>query len=61
MEQPYFFGNYFSLTFIGGSLVVGFTFHPKIFGPVVGPMNAICFSVNVDGVVFLLGGQHQMR
>ena len=46
----------FSWWLIGVTLVVGFGFLPQILGPWQGPMNALCCSVNVDGVVILLGG-----
>ena len=36
--------------------MVGFGFSPGILGQWWGPMNAIYFSVNVDGVLVLLGG-----
>ena len=32
------------------------TFYQKSLGPCWGPMNAICCSVIVDGVVHVLGG-----
>ena len=47
-----------SHSLVGGLLVtlmVGFGFLPQKFEPVMGPTNAFCCSVNVDGVVILLG------
>ena len=35
--------------------VVGFVFLPQNLGLMWGPMSAICHSLNVDGVVILLG------
>ena len=42
--------------FVKITLVVGLVFLPQNFGPVVGTTKAFCCSVNVDGVVILLGG-----
>ena len=49
-----------NIIFVGGSLESPYwlasAFCPKILGSWWGPMKAFCHSMNVDGVVILLGG-----